>query len=192
LVESLKKFSTPAPPRTMVKPPDKEDTLIQVDQQTKYRSGVGMLLYLVKHTRFNIANSFREQSKVSDGATMAHWKLLLRCIKYVITTENLALKVKPNQLEGLAELEGISDSEYGADQESHISVFGWNLYFCGALISWKSKASNSVTLSSTESEYIVLSEVTKEIMFVKQVLETMGIGLKLPITVKIDNVGAIY
>jgi hypothetical protein len=123
---------------------------------------------------------------------MAHWKILLRCIKYVITTENLALNVIPNNLEGLAELEETSDSECGADQETGISVFGWNLYFCGALISWKSKASNSVTLSSTEAEYIALSEVTKEIMFVKQVLETIGIGLKLPITVKIDNVGAIY
>jgi hypothetical protein len=37
LVESLKEFSTPAPPRTLVKGPDKEDTLILVDQQTKSR-----------------------------------------------------------------------------------------------------------------------------------------------------------
>jgi hypothetical protein len=204
LVESLKEFKTPAPPRSMVKRPDKEDILITVEQQTKFRSGVGMLLYLVKHSRFDIANSVRELSKVADGATIAHWKLLLRCIKYVITTEYLALKLKPNtkesnfDIEGttdgadLTELEGISDSEYGADQETRISVFGWNLYFCGALIAWKSKASNSVTLSSTEAEYIALSEITKEIMFVKQVLETMGIGMKLPIIVQIDNVGAIY
>jgi hypothetical protein len=92
----------------------------------------------------------------------------------------------------LAELEGISDSEYGLDQETRISVFGWNLCFCRALISWKSKASNSVTLSSTEAEYIALSEITEEIMFVKQVLETIGTGLKVPIIVKIDNLGAIY
>jgi hypothetical protein len=89
-----------------------------------------MLLHLVKKTRFDIANSVRELSKVPDRETMAHWKLLLRCIKYVITTENFALKVKPNKLEGLAILEGLSDSEYGADQETRISVFGWNLYFC--------------------------------------------------------------
>jgi hypothetical protein len=63
-----------------------------------------MSLYLVKHTRFDIANSVREISKAADGATMAHWKLLFKCIKYVITTENLALKVKTNKLEGLAEL----------------------------------------------------------------------------------------
>jgi hypothetical protein len=54
-------------------------------------------------------------------------------------------------LEGLTELEGISDSEYGADQETRRSVYGWNLYFCGALISWKSKASSSVKLSLTEA-----------------------------------------
>jgi hypothetical protein len=41
------------------------------------------------------------------------------------------------------------------------------------------------------SRSIVLSEVTKEIMFDKQVLETMGVGLELPITSNIDNVGAI-
>jgi hypothetical protein len=50
----------------MVKRPDKEDTLIPVEEQTKIRSGVGMLLYLVKHSRFDIANSVREFSKVAD------------------------------------------------------------------------------------------------------------------------------
>jgi hypothetical protein len=88
-------------------------------------------------------------------------------------------------------MEGDSDSEFGADQETRISVFGWNLYFCGALIAWKSKASNSVTLSSTEAEYVALSKITKEVIFVKQVLETMGIGVKLPIIINVDNVGAI-
>jgi hypothetical protein len=107
----------------------------------------------------------------------------------------LALKLKPNTKESnfdieettdgadLSELEGMSDSEYRADQETRISVYDWNLYFCGAFIAWKSKASNSVTLSSTEAEYIALSEITKEIIFVKQALETMGIGMKLPIIV---------
>jgi hypothetical protein len=52
LVESLKDFQ----PRSMAKNPDKEDTLITVEEQTKFRSGVGMLLYLVKHSRFDIAS----------------------------------------------------------------------------------------------------------------------------------------
>jgi hypothetical protein len=87
LVESLKDFQTPAPPRSMVKLPHKEDTLIPIENQTKFRSGVGILLYLVKHSQFDIANSARELSKVADGATIGHWKLLLSCIKYIITTD---------------------------------------------------------------------------------------------------------
>jgi hypothetical protein len=96
LVESLKDYTTPDSPRSLVKRPKKEDILISVEMQTKFRSGVGMLLYLVKYSRFHISNAVRELSKVADGATMDHWKSLLRCIKYVITTEDLALKLKPN------------------------------------------------------------------------------------------------
>jgi hypothetical protein len=59
LLESLKEFQTPAPPRTMVNCLDKQDILISVDQKTKYRSGVGMLLYLVRHTEIDITNSDR-------------------------------------------------------------------------------------------------------------------------------------
>jgi hypothetical protein len=133
---------------------------------------------LVKHSRFDFANSVREIFKVADAATIRHWKLLVRSIKYIITIEYLALNLKPNakgpsfEIEGIkdkdgrAELEGVSDSDFVADQETRISVFGWNLYFCGALIAWKSKASNSVTLLSTEAEYVALSKVTKEVMFV--------------------------
>jgi hypothetical protein len=72
LVESLKDSQTPAPTRSMVKHPDKEDTLVPAEEQSKFRSGVGMLLYLVKHSRFDIDNSVRELSKVADGATIGH------------------------------------------------------------------------------------------------------------------------
>jgi hypothetical protein len=57
LVKSLKDFQTPAPPRSMVKRPDKEHTLVPADEQTKFRSAVGILLYLVQHSRFDIADS---------------------------------------------------------------------------------------------------------------------------------------
>jgi hypothetical protein len=65
-------------------------------------------------------------------------------------------------------------------------------YFMGALIAHKSKACRSFTLSSTGTEYYALSEVTKEVIFAKLVLETMGIKLNLPIKIKVDNVGAIH
>ena len=49
-----------------------------------------------------------------------------------------------------------------------------------------------MTLSTSEAEYVALSEVVKELKFITQVLETMKVNVKLPITVHIDNVGAIF
>ena len=49
-----------------------------------------------------------------------------------------------------------------------------------------------MTLSSTEAEYVAVSEVCTEIMFIKQVLEFLEIHIKFLITVHCDNVGAIF
>ena len=208
LVKDMRVYKTPAAPRTNIQRPEAGDILISPEDQTKFRSGVGMLLYLVKHSRPDIANSVRELSKVADGATKDHWNKLLRNIKFVLDTKYLALKMKPewdkpietnngkpewqNIFESKCSMSATSDSEYNGDNQTRHSVFGWELYFMGALIAHKSKACRSVTLSSTEAEYYALSEVTKEVIFAKQVLETMGIGLNLPIKINVDNVGAIY
>ena len=51
----------------------KVDDISKVDEKTQsmYRSGVGTLLYLTKHSRPDITNSVRELSKSMDGASMA-------------------------------------------------------------------------------------------------------------------------
>ena len=50
----------------------------------------------------------------------------------------------------------------------------------------------SVVLSTTEAEYMALSEVVKELKFIVQLQQTMNVEVELPITVHVDNVGAIW
>jgi hypothetical protein len=104
----------------------------------------------------------------------------------------MGLKIKPVKTQEMFTLEGISDSEYAGDTDTRISVYGYIIYFCGAPIAWKSKFGKSVTLPSTEAEYFALSEVAKEVIFVKQEVDAMGFKIKFPIMIKVDNVGAIY
>jgi len=59
---------------------------IMDEKQKLYRSGVGMLLYLVKHSRPDLSNGTRELSKVMDKATEGHMKELCRVIKYAFDT----------------------------------------------------------------------------------------------------------
>jgi hypothetical protein len=159
LVTTDRVFKTPAAPRLIVMRPVKDvDPTIHPDRQFKYRLGVGMLMYLGKHSRPDIANATRELTKV-DGATEAHWKAMMRIIKYVFDTKQYSLKLKP-YMSGTATLKGISDSGFAGDRETRKT--GYVTYYCGALISWNSKSGNSATLSSTEAEYYASSEAAKE------------------------------
>ena len=76
-VEKLQTYKTPGTPgQGIVRPEKKEDENIDNEMRTRYRSGVGMLLYLVKHSRPDIANSVRELSKVMDNPTIYSMKEL--------------------------------------------------------------------------------------------------------------------
>ena len=57
--------------------------------------GLGMFLYLVKHSCPDLAHLTREPSKANDGANTSANKELLHVIKYVINTKNLGLKIEP-------------------------------------------------------------------------------------------------
>jgi hypothetical protein len=167
---------------------------IDVDKQKTYRSGVGMLLYLVKHSRPDIANAVRELSKALDGTSIAAYKELMRVLKYVLDTKRLSLKMEPKKEKNETEwsIVAFSDSDYAGDSETRVSIAGFILYLMGVPISWKSKGQKGVTLSSSEAELVALSEAAKEVKFVFQVLQSMGIKVKLPIVVRVDNVGAIF
>jgi len=62
----------------------------------------------------------------------------------------------------------------------------------GVAILWKSRLQRTVALSSTDTEYYALSECAKEIKFILQVLEGLGIQVQKPVIVHVDNIGAIF
>ena len=78
------------------------------------------------------------------------------------------------------------DSDYAGNQNGRKSVSRYVIYIQDCLISWKSRKQKSVTLSWSEAEYVAISEVCSEIIFLKQALEFLGINLNLPIIVKVD------
>jgi hypothetical protein len=59
-------------------------------------------------------------------------------------------------------------------------------------VCWRSKSQRGVTLSSNKAEYFAISEAAKEIKFIYYLLREIGIKVNLPITVKTDNVGAMF
>jgi hypothetical protein len=86
----------------------------------------------------------------------------------------------------------VCDSGWAGDSETRISVAGFILYLMNVPVCWQSKSQKGVTLSSTEAEYVAMSEAVKEVKFIYYLLRDIGIEVKLPIIVKTDNVGAMF
>ena len=120
-------------------------------------------------------------------------KEMYRCVKYVLDTSDYGLRIAPTKLiDGHWRLLIYTDSDWAGDKDTRRSVSGFIIYLMGVPILWRSRQQRSVTLSSTEAEYVSLSEGAKEVKFVYQIMTAMGFKVKTPITVMVDNVGAIF
>ena len=182
----------PGTPRFTVRRLENHEDKVNAEDHETYSSGVGTLLYLTKHSRPDICNPVRELSKTMDAPAPAHQKEMYKLIRFVLSTKDFGLKFKLIKSIRKWVLKALSDSDFACDKETRISVYGYVIYFCGIPIAWRSKGMKSVVLSTTEAEYMALSEVVKELKYIVQLLETMNIEVKLPITVHVDNVGAIW
>jgi hypothetical protein len=188
----MKDYETPASTGYRVIRCQTEEEKLTESDQTLFRSGVGSLLYLLKHSRPDLSNCIRELTKVMDAANKAHLKALYRVVKYVKQTQSMQLQMQPMTAHGKWTLEAFSDSDFAGDTDTRRSISGFIIYFCGCPVAWRSRGQKNVTLSSTEAEYVAVSEVTQEIMHIVGVLKFLKVEIQFPITVNVDNIGAIY
>ena len=183
---------TPGTPRFIARRLENEEDKLTAEDHGTYRSGVGTLLYLTKHSRPDISNPERELSNTMDAPAPAHLKEMYKLIRLVLSIKDYGLEFKLIKSIRKGVLKALSDSDLASDKETRITIFGYVIYFCGIPIASRSKGMKSVVLSTTEAEYMALSEVVKEIKFMVQLLQTMNITVELPITVHGENVGVIW
>ena len=60
----------------------------------------------------------------------------------------------------------------------------------GVTIYYISKGQKIVTLSSTEAEFIAMTEATSNIVFIKQKMDFLDMTMKVPIEMNVNNTGA--
>uniref|UniRef100_A0A3Q7HEN8 Reverse transcriptase Ty1/copia-type domain-containing protein n=1 Tax=Solanum lycopersicum TaxID=4081 RepID=A0A3Q7HEN8_SOLLC len=69
---------------------------------------------------------------------------------------------------------GYSDSDYAGDVDTRRSMTGYVFTLGGSIVSWKATLQPTVTLSTTEAEYMALTEAAKEGIWLKGlVVETL-------------------
>jgi hypothetical protein len=169
------------------------EELGEKDMKT-YRSGVGKLLYLVRWSRPEAWNAVQELTKFMSKASLAHLKAMYRTMKYMLGTPNRGKIFQPSgrYVEGFEfEISGRSDSDYAKCPISRKSVSGYKVCVNGAAVSTKSKMQQHVTLSVTEAELAAGVECAQDMIFTMRLIESIGLKVKLPMLLEMDNKGAV-
>ncbi|GKB21668.1 retrovirus-related pol polyprotein from transposon TNT 1-94 [Tanacetum coccineum] len=100
-----------------------------------------------------------------------------------------------NVLDGVHEARhsvcGFVDSDYAKDPDKGRSITGFAFLVQGCVVSWKAMLQHVVALSTIEAEYMALTEAVKEAIWLRGLLEELGVELNT-VAVNCDNQGAIH
>ncbi|GJV01823.1 hypothetical protein Tco_1335392 [Tanacetum coccineum] len=86
---------------------------------------------------------------------------------------------------------GFVDSDYAKDPDKGRSITGYAFLVQGCVVSWKATLQHVVALSTIEAEYMALTEAVKEAIWLRGLLEELGVELNT-VAVNCDNQGAIH
>lgn len=136
-------------------------------------------------TRPDISYAVSVLSQFNTCYDQSHWIAGKRILRYLKGTKDHGLQFRKNH----EPLTGYVDADYAGCIVDRRSYTGYAFKFAGATISWEARKQRTVATSSTQAEYMALSEGAKEAMYLKNFLSDLGIDVK-KVTLYNDNQGA--
>lgn len=129
-----------------------------------YQQIIGCLMYLAVLTRPDIAFAVGFLSQFNNSYTKEHCAYVKRILKYLKKTKDFGLVYSHD---GNSLLEGYVDSDWGGNIIDRRSYTGYCFTLSGCIISWECKKQQTVALSSSEAEYMAMTEACKEAIYLK-------------------------
>jgi len=156
--------------------------------QSKFRSLLGSIIYVATQTRFDIMFAVSRIASKASNPTINDYNALLRVCQYLKHTMNHKLIFFKGQ--NLI-LKGYSDSDHAEDKETRKSTTGSIWTICSTPISWFSKRQDLITNSSTESELVAAHFTAHEGIWINRILMELQIKETYAIELYIDNQSTI-
>jgi hypothetical protein len=174
----------------VLKRPDPSEQLSDQDKsdlaQLPYRSLIGSLMYIAIGTRLDISFAVSKLSQFLDCYRRVHWQAALQVVQYLKGTRSLRLLLGGPSFN----LVGFSNSSW-AEEETRRSHMGYCYTVGSGVVSWSSRRQATVAGSSTEAEYIAVSEASREGVWLRSLLRELDLLPPTPTTIFCDNNGAI-
>ena len=108
----------------------------------------------------------------------------MHVLRYLKGTRNLCIVYKRQP--GTVIIVGYSDADWGSDENDRISYTGYAFQVHGGLASWTSHKQSTVSNSTMQSEYMALSDASREAVARAQFFQELNIS-SLPVLILSDS-----
>ncbi|XP_071053569.1 uncharacterized protein [Onthophagus taurus] len=155
----------------------------EIMKKYPYQNLIGSLMYASLGTRSDITFSVNFLSQFNTNSNESHWIAAKRVLRYLKGTINLELTYR---ISG-KEMECYTNADWGSSIDYRRSYTGYLFKMANAAISGETKKQRTGALSSTEAEYMSLTEAAKEALYEKKFLLDLQFNSKKPIVLYNDN-----
>ena len=144
-----------------------------------YRQAIGMLNYLTSTSRPELAMATHQAARFCLDPRLSHERAVHRVGKYLLGTRDKGVIFKPDHTKGLecfvdADFAGGWHKADANNADSVMSRTGYVLMYAGCPLTWCSKLQTEVALSTTEAEYIALSQALRDVIPLIQLLKEVN------------------
>jgi len=175
---------------------DPKDPLVKADEsepayeKQPYQQMIGSLMYLVTCTRPDLGFVVLFLSWFSSHPLLCHHTAVKRVFRYLAGTRTTSLVyTRRLSMDIPLLITGYSDADYASCYDTCYSVSGYVFLLNGCAISWLLKKQNSVSTSTTESEYMALATTARQALWYINGL--LQLGFTIPVELKADNTSII-
>jgi len=151
---------------------------------------LGELQFLANSTRPDIAFAVNRLASYTANPSLQHYAAAKRILRYLAGTKDHGITYSKSAANTNNSFYGFADAAF-ANHDDHKSTSGYVFLASGGAITWKSKKQTTIALSSTEAEYVALSEAAREACWIRNLYEELGFPQDLPTIIKGDNDGSI-
>lgn len=145
-----------------------EEPQLTSSKHTKYRSIFGGLLCLTVCTRPDLSFAVTTLAQQVHAPGNRHIADAKRVIRYVAGTAKLGLKYTRSLTLSSKSFRAHVYADWGGDNDLRASAIGYVVDINETPVSWRTKRQTVLSLSSAESEYIVLSECAKQVTWIRK------------------------
>ena len=139
--------------------------------KVSYANAVGCLMYLMVCTRPDISHAVSVISRYMADLGKEHWNAVNWIFRYLTGTRDFGILFDQR---ASTEAVGYVDSDYAGDLDSRKSMTSYVFRFAGGPICWKSTLQDVVALSTTEAEYMAMTEAGKEAVWLSGLVNELG------------------